>query len=81
MQEITESTVTIFKSEYDELLENSLKYEMLLEALYNESHLNHNQTELSVESLSISNFLKVLDKFDYKEKLRKLQEKENKNER
>lgn len=57
--------MVITKDEYEDLLQNTLKYEMLLEALYNESFLNFNKTGLMVESSSIDKFLKVFDKFDY----------------
>ncbi len=67
MQEITESTVTIFKSEYDELLENSLKYEMLLENLYsNARKSNWNKNEISFNDDKLCDLLKLIDKFDYK---------------
>ena len=68
----------ITNDEYEELLEKSLKYEMLLEALYNESYLNYNKTGLAIESSNLDKFLKVFDKFDYNKKLRELKEKEKK---
>jgi hypothetical protein len=71
--------MVITKDEYEDLLQNTLKYEMLLEALYNESFLNFNKTGLMVESSSIDKFLKVFDKFDYNKKLSELIEKERKN--
>lgn len=70
--------MVITKDEYEDLLQNTLKYEMLLEALYNESFLNFNKTGLMVESSSIDKFLKVFDKFDYNKKLSELIEKERK---
>ena len=70
--------LVIAKAEYEELLESSLKYEMLLEALYNESYLNYNKTGLAIESSNVDKFLKVFDKFDYNKKINELIEKENK---
>lgn len=71
--------MVITKDEYGELLESTLKYEMLLEALYNESYLNFNKTGLMIESSNVDRFLKVFDKFDYNKKVNELIEKERKN--
>lgn len=67
--------MVITKSEYEDLLESTLKYEMLLEAIYNESYLNYNETGLAIESSNVDKFLKVFDKFDYNKKLKELKEK------
>lgn len=72
---MNENTVTIFKSEYDELLENSLKYEMLLENLYSNAKESWDKNKLAFDDNKLSDFLRTIDKFDYKKNYKRLNEK------
>lgn len=75
---MSENTVTISKSEYDELLENSLKYEMLLENLYSNASESWDKNKIAFDDNKLSDFLRTIDKFDYEKNYKRLNEKKEK---
>lgn len=72
--------ITITKDEYEELLEQSIKYELLLATIYENASLSYTK-ELYIDGgTDLSKILKHIDSFDYNKKLKELKEREKNNE-
>ena len=74
-----EDKITISKIEYETLLKCSLKYKILKDFIFNSVSLHYNRQSLTLSSSTqLNDFLKVLEPVEHFNILRRLQEKENK---
>lgn len=74
-----EDKITFSKTEYETLLKCSLKYNILKDFIFNSVSLHYNGQSLTLSSSTqLNDFLKVLEPVEYLNILRRLQEKENK---
>jgi len=65
-------TATILKAEYEELLLDSNRYEMLLDCLYEYACLSWNEKHLGFDNEKLCDLLKLIDRFDYEKKFKEL---------
>lgn len=73
--------VTITLDEYSELFESQIKYDALINAIFdnNDLRLNYNGDDLRIEDIDLRPLLKVFESTRYKNILNKLIDKEAKN--
>lgn len=64
--------ITITKAEYEELLLDSNRYEMLLDSLYENAGLNWNGESLEFDDEKLCDLLKLIDRFNYEKRFKEL---------
>lgn len=74
-----EDKVTMSRIEYETLLRTKLKYNFLIDFIFNSVSLHYNKQSLTLSSSTqINEFLKVLEPVIYYRELKQLQSEENK---
>ncbi len=69
--------ISISKEEYAYLLENSFKYGVLLDTIYQSEEMTWSKEYIDISIPQVNRILKIIDEQRYEKNLNKIKEKEN----